>query len=293
MDPELGAAVFTSQPAVRMVAISCAQLDGRDAERSVRIAEARAAILRGTKRAREGGDTDVLVVLPELWPVGFFHFDDYVTAAETLEGEVVSTVREAARESHAWVLGGSFIERSDDGLHNTTILIAPDGDLVLTYRKMHLFGYQSAEAELLVPGHEPKVANTPWGRVGAMTCYDIRFPELSRDLVNRGAELLLVVSAWPAARIEHWRALLRARAIENQVWVAAANTAGSDASVKLGGHSVIVAPDGVVLAEAGSQEEDLVATIDVAASARTRAEFPFLQDGRYLVGLKNTDDAAS
>lgn len=293
MVPGLGVIGSVSQSAVRAITLCCVQLDGRDAERAVRITEARAAILRGAERAREGGDTDVLVVLPELWPVGFFHFDDYVASAETLEGEVASSVRDAARESRAWVLGGSFVERSSDGLHNTTILIAPDGDLVLTYRKIHLFGYQSAEAELLVPGNEPKIADTPWGRVGVMTCYDIRFPELSRDLVNRGAELLLVVSAWPAARIEHWRALLRARAIENQVWVVATNAAGSDAGVRLGGHSVLVAPDGVVLAEAGSQAEDLIRTIDVAASKRTREEFPFLSDGRYSVALKNPDGAAS
>lgn len=224
-------------------------------------------------------------MLPELWPVGFFHFDDYWSSAEGLDGESVATVRAAAHESGAWVLGGSIIERSAAGLHNTSVLVSPSGDVEFTYRKIHLFGHESSEAELLSAGDEPKCADTPWGRVGAMTCYDIRFPELSRDLVNRGAEMLLIVSAWPAARVEHWSALLRARAIESQAWVVAVNACGVDAGVRLGGRSTVVAPDGSVVAEAGAQQQDLVCCVDAAASGRVRAELPFLADGRYSVTL--------
>ncbi|MGH3359462.1 MAG: nitrilase-related carbon-nitrogen hydrolase [Nocardioidaceae bacterium] len=272
--------------AARPVGIACAQLDGRDADPTRRRADARAAILRGAAAARTSAVAQVLVVLPELWPVGFFHFDDYRSAAEGLDGPAVSTVREAARETGAWVLGGSIVEGGAAGLHNTSILVSPDGDVELAYRKIHLFGHESSEAELLTAGDEPRCADTPWGRVGVMTCYDIRFPELTRDLVNRGAEMLLVVSAWPAARVEHWSALLRARAIESQAWVVAANGAGVDAGVRLGGRSAVIAPDGSVVSEAGAAEQDLVCAVDAAASARTRAELPFLGDRRYSVTLE-------
>ena len=170
-------------------------------------------------------------------------------------------------------------------MHNTTFLVEPDGGLSLTYRKIHLFGHESAEAELLVPGDEPRCVDTSWGRVGVMTCYDLRFPELARDLMNRGAEMIMVVSAWPAARIEQWRILLRARAVENQAWVFAANGAGDDAGVQLGGHSAIVAPDGTVVAEGGTEGQEVTAVIDAAESARVRRDLPFLPDRRYTVEL--------
>lgn len=266
-----------------LVQVTCAQLDGRDRSRGQRLRQACAAIAGQARTAPGSDDLDALVVLPELWPVGFFHFQEYATSAQTLDGEIVSAVRAAARAARVWVLGGSFIEKGATGLHNTTFLVDPDGELVLTYRKMHLFGYQSAEAELLVAGDTPQCADTPWGRVGVMTCYDLRFPELSRELIANGAELLLVVSAWPAPRIEHWRLLVRARAVENQAWVVATNTAGADAGTVLGGHSAVVAPDGAVVAEAGSAEEYLTAVIDAREATRNRAAFPFLRDRRYGV----------
>lgn len=276
----------------RVVQVTCAQLDGRDRDPDARLRQARDAVAQH-RRTRTNDGVESLVVLPELWPVGFFHFRDYTAAAQGLDGEVVTTIREAAREHQVWVLGGSFIERSPAGLHNTAFLVDPEGELVLTYRKVHLFGYRSAEADLLVAGDETRCADTPWGRVGVMTCYDLRFPELARRLTVDGAEILLVVSAWPAPRIEHWRILLRARAVENQVWVAAANTAGSDAGTVLGGHSAVVAPDGAVVAEAGSTEQFLAATVDAGQTTRNRTEFPFLRDRRFGVHRLSNDSAAS
>ncbi len=222
--------------------------------------------------------------------MGFFHFDDYARSAEPLDGRVVTSICEEARRAGAWVLGGSFVERGADGLHNTTFLVSPAGEVVLTYRKIHLFGYRSAEPELLAAGNSVACVRTPFGRVGAMTCYDLRFPELTRALVDEGAEIILVTSAWPAARIEHWRVLLRSRAVENQAWIVAANTAGTDAGTRLGGHSAIVAPDGHVVAEGGSDAQDVVAVIDSMQAASIRRELPFLADRRFGVHMTGADD---
>lgn len=273
---------------VPSLAVACAQIDGGDRTRPERRAHAVAAVERAASAVNDKGADNVLVLLPELWPVGFFHSDEYAQSSEGADGETVRALAQAARDNGCWVLGGSYIERSSRGLHNTAVLLDPQGQVRLRYRKMHLFGLQSAEAELLTAGEDVGSAAAPWGRVGAFTCYDLRFPELARDLVAQGAHMLLVVAAWPAARIAHWQTLLRARAIESQAWVVACNTAGNDAGVTLGGHSAIIAPDGRVVAEAGADEEILTATVDVSEADRVRAAMPFLRDARYTVQLHAT-----
>jgi predicted amidohydrolase len=267
------------------LAITCAQLDGGDGTYGTRLSDAKAAVRRAAARHDPGALANRLVVLPELWPVGFFHFDDYARVAEPLDGRVVTSICEEARRAGVWVLGGSFVERGADGLHNTTFLVSAAGERVLTYRKIHLFGHRSAEPELLTAGNSVTCVRTPFGRVGAMTCYDLRFPELTRALVDEGAEMILVTSAWPAARIEHWRVLLRARAVENQAWIVAANNAGTDAGTPLGGRSAIVAPDGDVVAEGGSDAQDVVAVVDPMRATAIRRELPFLPDRRFGVHL--------
>ncbi|TCP54965.1 putative amidohydrolase [Tamaricihabitans halophyticus] len=271
------------------LAIACAQLDGADATESARIDGAIAAINSAVASTRGSESDPTLIVLPELWPVGFFHFDDYAELAQSLSGPVVREMQRAARSAGAWVLGGSFLEKGVRGNHNTAVLIDPDGRVRHTYRKVHLYGLDSAESDLLVPGEQVATAPLPWGRLGIMTCYDLRFPEIARDLVGQGAEMLAVVSAWPIPRIEHWRTLLRARAVENQVWVVACNAAGVDAGVLLGGHSAIIAPDGEVRAEAGTDGTILSANIDVGEVDTVRERLPFLADRRYSVHLSALD----
>jgi predicted amidohydrolase len=136
---------------------------------------------------------------------------------------------------------------------------------------------------LLSPGARADVAETPLGTVGMTTCYDLRFPELYRVLVDRGAQLVVVPAAWPAARLEHWRLFTRARAVENQVFLLACNAAGTQAGVRLGGHSVVVDPWGRVVAEAGDDEEVLLAELDLQTLTDIRTEFPVLDDRRLVV----------
>jgi predicted amidohydrolase len=225
-------------------------------------------------RAQAGAD---LVLLPELWPNGGFAYTDWEDSAQPLDGPVVAALRGAARDLGAVVHMGSFVERDEAGrLFNTSVLLGADGELLTTYRKLHLFGFGEGEPKLLTPGDGPVVHE----RLGLATCYDLRFPELFRALVDDDAEILLMPAAWPAKRVHHWRLLAQARAVENQLYVVAGNTAGTHAGVPMGGHSMVVDPWGEVLAEAGEGEEVLVVDLDPHLVRTTRASFPVLADRR-------------
>ena len=226
-------------------------------------------------RAQSGAD---LVVLPELWPNGGFAYDTWEAGAQSLDGHVVTELRAAARDLGATVHMGSFVERDEAGrLFNTSVLLGATGELLTTYRKVHLFGFCEGEPALMTPGDRPVVHET----LGLATCYDLRFPEMFRALLDAGAEIVLMPAAWPAKRVHHWRLLAQARAVENQSYVVACNTGGTHAGVPMGGHSLVVDPWGEVLAEAaGDGEEVLVVDLDPAYVAKTRATFPVLADRR-------------
>jgi predicted amidohydrolase len=224
---------------------------------------------------RSGPAAD-LYVLPELWDVGYFAFDRYAAEAEPLDGPVGEALADAARGRSAVVVGGSVLERGEDGLHNTTVVFGPDGSLLGTYRKHHLFGYRSQEAALLVPGPGPEAVDTGVGRLGLATCFDLRFPAHFAELRAVGSDLLVVPAAWPAARVEHWRVLCRARAIETQTPLVAVNGVGPCVGVELAGSSVAVDAQGEVLAAgaAGSGAGWVCAEVDFEATAAWRREFP-------------------
>lgn len=230
----------------------------------------------------DGAHDADLVVLPELWAPGYFAFDHYDERAETLDGPTASAARAWAREIGAFIQLGSVLERAPDGrLHNTALLVDPDGRTIHTYRKIHVFGYRSREAELLTPGCEVGVTPTRLGQIGVTTCYDLRFPELWRMLVDADAEIVITPAAWPAARTEHWQLFTTCRAVEEQIIIIACNAVGEqDGGVMVAGHSRVVDPWGRVLAEAGTDEGVTKATIEPEAVASTRAQFPVLDDRR-------------
>ncbi|MFC7218050.1 carbon-nitrogen family hydrolase [Streptomyces polyrhachis] len=242
---------------------------------------------RGRVAALVGGQAGAdLVVLPELWPVGAFAFDDFEASAESrTDGPTARAMSEAARSAGVWLHAGSIVERAPDGgLFNTSLLFAPDGELAAYYRKVHRFGFDRGEAVLMSPGEEAVTFAAADTVLGLATCYDLRFPELFRLLVDGGAQVLVVPAGWPARRGAHWRALAVARAIENQAYVLACGTAGTHAGVEQNGHSLVVAPDGAVLAEAGPGEEALTAVLDLPALAEYRESFPALKDRRLDAG---------
>ncbi|MCM3886489.1 carbon-nitrogen family hydrolase [Frankia sp. R82] len=255
------------------VRVVCLQLDCPDEES----ADERVRRVLASLRRVEAD----LVVLPELWATGFFHFTDYEAQAEPLTGPTLTALRDVARERGFHLVAGSLVERADDGaLHNTAVLIGPGGDILHSYRKIHLFGHDGAETRLLTPGTDVRAVSTELGRIGLATCYDLRFPELFRQLADDGAELVAVVSAWPAARVEHWRVLTRARAIENQIQLVACNLAGRHAGRELAGTSLVIDAWGTVLAEGDATPGTVVATLDRDGSATVRAAFPVLTDRR-------------
>ncbi|PKV95503.1 MULTISPECIES: carbon-nitrogen family hydrolase [Amycolatopsis] len=230
-----------------------------------------------------------LVVLPELWAHGGFAYASWARHAEELDGALCSELAALARRRRIWLHGGSFIEReagvSEPRLWNTAPVFDPSGSQCAGYRKIHRFGFAAGEPRLLTAGTSTSafdlaVPGSATVRAGLSTCYDLRFPELYRELVDQGVELNLVAAAWPEARIAHWAALGRARAIENQTVVAQCNLVGVDNGVVLGGRSQIIDANGDVVAMAGDSEEVIVADVDITALRRMRADFPVLADRR-------------
>jgi len=241
------------------------------------------------RAAATGAD---LVVLPELFTVGYFAFDSYARSAQSLDGEVIQRLAGVADANDVAVLAGSIVEDlaastaqgfetpADSGYANTAVLLDRSGDRLSVYRKHHLFGYESAEQELLTAGESQSVAEFEGFTVGTTTCYDLRFPELYRDLADAGATLVLVPSAWPYPRVEHWRLLPRARAVENLCYVAAANGVGAFEENTLLGRSAVYDPWGTTVAGTDDSPGLLTARLDPDAVTRRREAFPALADRR-------------
>lgn len=222
-----------------------------------------------------------IIVLPELWHVGAFDLEAARDHAQPIDGPLVQALGGLAGELGVWLHGGSFCEVDSDGEHfNTSVLFAPDGRLVASYRKIHLFGFDGGETTLMSSGDELVVVDTPLGPTALATCYDMRFPEMFRAVTEGEATAVLLCSGWPTKRIGHWDVLTQARAIENQLWFVACNEVGSQPGIDLGGHSIVVGPDGTVAAQAGEAEQVLVVDVDPAAVGQWREAFPALKDIR-------------
>ncbi|MFC7133841.1 MULTISPECIES: carbon-nitrogen family hydrolase [Salinibaculum] len=266
--------------------LALAQLDVEPAAVTANVDRALAAIDRAASR---GAD---LVVLPEMFTVGYFAFESYAREAEPLAGETLTAVSEAAADAGVAVLAGSLVEdleASDaagfetpaaEGYANTAVFFDRDGERRAVYRKHHLFGYDSAEQDLLTPGDRLQTVSFDGFTVGVTTCYDLRFPELYRDLVDAGVTLTLVPSAWPYPRVEHWKLLPRTRAVENLMYVAAANGVGEFEEASLLGRSTVYDPWGTTLASADDDPALVTAEVSPETVAERRAEFPALADRR-------------
>ncbi|PCG84132.1 carbon-nitrogen hydrolase [Streptomyces sp. WZ.A104] len=246
-----------------------------DLEESVNSRRERVASL---VTAQRGVD---LVVLPELWPVGAFAYQAFAEEAEPLQGPTHDVMAKAAAEAGVWLHAGSFVERAEDGtLYNTSLVFSPQGERSAVYRKIHRFGFDQGEAVMMGAGEELVTVTLPQTTLGLATCYDLRFPEQFRGLVDAGAETLVVAAGWPERRRAHWTLLAQARAVENQAYVLALGTAGTHADVPQAGHSIVVDPWGEVLAEAGPDEEILTVEFDPSKVHTTREQFPALKDRR-------------
>ncbi|WP_037410097.1 carbon-nitrogen hydrolase family protein [Candidatus Solirubrobacter pratensis] len=235
--------------------------------------------------ARDGAE---LVVLPEKWPV-LGTPEQTIAAAEPYDGPLLRWASDLARELGIDLVAGSFSERTGgDRGANTSIHAGPDGEIKATYRKIHMFdvevgGKVYRESEREAPGDEIVLSETAQGTgLGLTICYDLRFPELYRILAVRGAQVIAVPAAFTLATTrEHWEVLLRARAIEDQAFMVAANQVGEHApGYRSGGRSMIVDPWGVVLAQAPDKETFVIAELDLERQQEIRRTLPSLANRR-------------
>jgi deaminated glutathione amidase len=249
-------------------------------EPSVNLERVRAA---AADAARQGAS---LAVFPEGTQVWFSA--DLRAAAEPLDGPFCTGLSEAARDNALAVVAGVFEPAPDGRVYNTAVAFDGRGELTAAYRKIHLFdalGYR--ESEVVAPGSEPVLADLGGLSVGFLTCYDVRFPELALNLARRGAQLLVIPAAWAAGlfKEEHWVTLVRARAIENTVWVAAASQVPDPAEPATSsptgvGRSMLVDPMGVVRLDLGPSAGLAVGEVDSEVTARVRTVLPTLRHHR-------------
>lgn len=215
-----------------------------------------------------------LCVLPEMWSTGF-SYDSLRTLAGSTPALLDDLRRFAA--DHRVVLAGSLPERSGRAVYNTLHVIDATGAITGKYRKTHLFS-PSGETLHFRRGTDASAVPTSAGTIGPLICYDIRFPELSRKYVAQGATLFCIPAQWPSVRQAHWDLLTVARAVENQLFVVAANAVGWSGEFRYAGGSVIVSPWGERLARGGEEEDVVIATIDHEKVQEARRRIPCAQD---------------
>ncbi len=283
-----------------MIAAAVQMCSGDDVEKNLATAE------RLARRARERGAE--LIVLPENFALMAASDEAKFAVAERIDfeglraphpsvgpqasasGPILRRLGALAKELGAFIVGGGMPERGPDErhVHNTNVVFDPSGELYVRYRKVHLFdvaipdGASYHESATVAPGDRPVTADLPWFTLGLSVCYDLRFPELYRALIDQGARVVVVPAAFTLhTGKDHWHVLLRARAIDNQVFVIAAAQQGRHPGNRTTyGHSLIVNPWGTVIAEADDGEGLAVAEIDLAVQERVRREVPCLKHRR-------------
>ncbi|MFZ5898220.1 MAG: carbon-nitrogen hydrolase family protein [Bacillota bacterium] len=241
--------------------------------------------------AREGCR---LAVLPEMFNCPYDH-RFFRSFSETFPGgPTFDMLRQTARETGMVVVGGTLPELDQGLLYNTCFVFGPDGELLGRYRKAHLFDVELEtitfkESHTFNAGNELGLIETPLGLIGVAICFDIRFPAFTRALILKGARLLVLPAAFNTVTgPAHWELLLRARALDNQVFVIGASPARNEQATYLAyGHSMVVDPWGTVIVEASEQEALLTADLNLELIDKVRAELPVLHNRRKdLVDIK-------
>ncbi|CCO09303.1 carbon-nitrogen hydrolase family protein [Desulforamulus hydrothermalis] len=252
------------------------------ADKKLNLRHARAAVQEAAGRGCR------LAALPEMFncPYGNRYFPAY--AEEFPDGETIRCLAGLAKEYGIYLVGGSIPERSAGRLYNTSFVFGPDGNLLARHRKIHLFdidipgGISFKESATLAAGNSLTLFTTPFCRIGVAICYDIRFPELTRAMALQGIHLLVLPAAFnmttgPA----HWELTMRARALDNQIFVAAVSPArDNQAEYVAYGHSMVTSPWGEVLVQAADGPAVLTADIDLAQLHRIREQLPLLKHRR-------------
>ena len=219
-----------------------------------------------------------LVVFPELWSTGY-DLENAASYATPTDAGLFAQVSTLAQTHQIDILGSCLSLLGEDKFGNTAVYFAADGRSLGQYSKLHLFRLMQEE-QFLTAGSEPTLIETEWGKAGLTICYDLRFPELFRHYALAGAQLVFVPAEWPHPRLAHWRTLLRARAIENQMFVVACNRVGNSKNTDFFGHSCILDPWGEIVMEAGEDEQLVTAVIDIDKVAEVRSKIPVFSDRR-------------
>lgn len=225
-----------------------------------------------------------MVVLPEMFSTGFSMNVEAI--AEPKGGQTEQFLAAVAREFGVFVLGGVVTPGTAGKGRNEAVIFSPEGREIARYAKMHCFN-PSNEGDHYEAGDRPVLVEAGGWQVAPFVCYDLRFPEIFRSAAAAGAQLLAVIANWPAVRIEHWIALLRARAIENQAYVIGVNRVGQTPKLAYCGRSLVVAPRGEIIADGGEQEGLVSAEIDLQTLVQYRQEFAVLPDLRadWVTGI--------
>lgn len=256
---------------MQTLTVALAQIDIALGDPATNIAKLPALAAEAKARGAE------LLVLPELWSSGY-DLERATVLADQLDSGAFAAMTAQAREYQIAICGSALAAQVGQPT-NTAALYDSSGTLLVSYSKLHLFGLMH-EDRFLAAGDAAPVVATPWGQVALTICYDLRFPELFRSYATRGAGLIIMPAEWPHPRVEHWRTLVRARAIENQCFVLACNRVGSDRASTFCGTSLIVDPWGNTVVEGGETSELLVATLDLTLIASVRERMSVLRDRR-------------
>lgn len=257
--------------------VSIAQIDVLTSKPEENIEKGEALIVEAARRGSE------LICFPEMWTTGFnWKFNEAIAKKHE---EIINRIARLAEKNNIWVNGSTLSLNEDGRISNASILFDNNGNRAATYRKTHLFSYMH-EDKHMAPGDHLTTVDTPWGLFGLSVCYDIRFPELFRTYALKGVKAILSPMAFPYPRLEHWKILVRARAIENQLFMIGVNQVGSEDFGKAGtvtyfGSSVIIDPWGETVVEASENDEMLLtASIDLSLADKTRNKMRVFKDRR-------------
>jgi omega-amidase len=219
-----------------------------------------------------------LFIFPEMTLTGFSMKSGEMS--ETIQGDSFRFFSSIAKDKSANIFAG-IIERRNDSTYNTLIHIKPDGNLLKLYRKVHPFSY-SGENDNYDAGVRPVLTKIGRWRIGLTICYDLRFPELFRKYGKKRAHLIVNIANWPDTRIEHWRTLLKARAIENQCYVVGVNRMGKDPKLNYVGFSSVFDPMGKEIVAVENEEKVILVDLNKNYVNEVRAKFPFLDDIKLI-----------
>ncbi|MDR3561040.1 MAG: carbon-nitrogen family hydrolase [Negativicutes bacterium] len=233
---------------------------------------------RGVELTAEAAANADIVVLPEIWTTGY-SLKNLAEWAEDTSGPTITALADIARRTKTTVIAGSIPYKQGGRTYNSVFVLDESGKVISDYQKLHMcsiFG----EERFFAPGERRSVFTVGGVKAGVAICYDLRFPELFRALASDGAEVIFVPAEWPAARLNHWRVLNQARAIENQVFICAVNCVGRHRDTAFNGHSMVVAPNGDILVEGDEEEGINYCTIDLAMVGAVRSMLNAWDDRR-------------